>query len=146
MSNTLMFVLIFSGIFGLLGFTFSVIGICILRNRKKKEKNCTSKIYGKVKDVIRHQSYSSDGGYNSSWHPVYEYNVGELKFIKESLYGSSQSKFAIGQDIEIYCNPENYNEYYVPEENLPNIIGKTFTIIGIVMIIIAIVVAILMLY
>lgn len=136
MNETLRFVIIFSGIWILVGIIFFIIGIAMLKNRKRKEINCTSKTYGKVTDIVRHQSYDSNGGYNSSWHPVFEYNIGELKFIKESLYGGSQSKYAIGQDIEVYYNPEDYNDFYISDETLPKTIGTIFTIIGIVAIII----------
>ena len=34
--------------------------------------------YGKVTDIVRHQSYDSEGRYSSSWHPVIEYHIGEL--------------------------------------------------------------------
>ena len=145
MNNTLMFVIIFSGIWGLIGIIFSIIGIVMLKNRKNKEIKCTSKVYGKVKDIVRHQSYDSDGGYSYSWHPVFEYNIGELKFIKESSYGSSQSKYAIGQNVEIFYNPEDYNEYYVAGDTLPKTLGTIFTVVGIIAIIISIFSAILLL-
>lgn len=145
MNDTIMFAIMFSGIWGLIGFIFLIIVIAILNNKKKKEVNCTSTTFGKVKDIVRHQSYDSDGGYSSSWHPVFEYNIGELQFIKESIYGSSQSKYAIGQDVEICYNPDNYNEYYVVGETLPKTLGIIFTIVGIVGIIIAIFSAILIL-
>ena len=109
-----MFVIIFSGIWGLIGIIFSIIGIVMLKN-----------------------SYS--------WRPVFEYNIGELKFIKESSYGSSQSKYAIGQNVEIYYNPEDYNEYYVVGDTLPKTLGTIFTIVGIIAIIISIVSTILLL-
>lgn len=142
MSNTLMFVIIFSGTWALVGIIFFIIGILILNNRKKKEINCTSKTYGKVTDIVRHQSYDRNGGYSSSWHPVFEYNIGELKFIKESTYGSSQSKYAIGQNVEIYYNPEDYNEYYIVGDSLPKTLVTIFTSVGIGAIMIAIVSAI----
>jgi hypothetical protein len=145
MSDTLTFAIMFSGIWALVGVIFFVIGIVMFNNRKKKEISCTSKVYGKVIDIDRHQNYDADGQYSSSWHPVFEYNIGELKFIKESPYGSSQSKYAIGQDVEIYYNPEDYNEYYVPEDNLPKTLATIFSIVGIGAIIIAIFSAILIL-
>ena len=111
----------------------------MLHNRRKKETNCTSSTYGKVTDIVRHQSYDSDGGYSSIWHPVFEYNVGELKFIKESPYGSSQSKYAIGQDVEVYYNPEDYNEYYLAGDTIPKTLATIFILVGIVAIFIAIV-------
>ena len=145
MSDTLMFVMMYSGIWALVGVAFFIIGMVMLNNRKKKEINCTSKTYGKVTDIVRHQSYDIDGGYNSSWHPVFEYNIGELKFIKESPYGKSQSKYAIGQDVEVYYNPEDYNEYYIAGDALPKTLATIFTIVGIAAIIIAIFSAILIL-
>ena len=72
-------------------------------------------------------------------------NIGELKFIKESACGSSQSKYAIGQEVEVYYNPEDYNEYYIAGDTLPKTLAIIFTIVGIVAIMIAIVFAILML-
>lgn len=145
MSDTLMFVIIFSGVWTLVGVVFLIIGIVMINNRKKKEINCTSMTYGKVTDIVRHENYDSDGGYSSSWHPVFEYNIGELKFIKESPYGSSQSKYAIGQDIEVYYNPEDYNEYYIAGDTLPKTLATIFTMVGIGAIFIAIISAILIL-
>lgn len=145
MSDTLMFVIMFSGIWGLVGSVFLIIGIAMQKNRKKKMINCTSKTYGKVTDLVRHQSYRSGGGYSSTWHPVFEYNIGELKYIKESFYGSSQSKYAIGQDIEVYYNPKDYNEYYIAGESLPKTLATIFTFVGVGVIMIGILSAIIIL-
>lgn len=145
MSDTLKFAIMFSGVWALIGLVFFIIGIVMIMNRKKKEINCTLKTYGKVIDIVRRQSHDSDGGYSSSWHPVFEYSVGELKFIKESPYGSSQSKYAIGQDVEVYYNPGNHHEYYIVGETLPKTLATIFTIVGIAAIVIAIISAILIL-
>lgn len=145
MSDTLMFVIIFSGVWALVGFIFLIIGLVMLNNRKKKEINCTSMTYGKVTDIVRHQNYDNNGGYSSSWHPIFEYNIGELKFIKESPFGSFQSKYAIGQELEVYYNPEDYNEYYISGDTTPKTLATIFTIVGIVAIFIAIISAILIL-
>lgn len=147
MDNKLMFIIIFSGIWGLIGIIFFMIGIGILRNRKKKEINCTSKTYGKVKDIVRQRNYDLDNDYSTySWYPIFEYNIGELKFVKQSSYGSSTTKYVIGQDVEIYYNPDDYNDYYIAGESLPRTLGKIFTIVGVVAIIIAIFVAVFILF
>ena len=145
MADSIMFVIKFSGIWAIVGFVFLTLGLLMLKNRKKKEINCTSMTFGKVTDIVRHQDYDSDGGYSSSWHPVFEYNVGELKFIKESPYGTSQSKYAIGQDVEVYYNPEDYNEYYIAGDATPKILATIFTLVGIGAILIAIISAIIVL-
>lgn len=144
MSDTLMFVIMFSGTFILVGIVFFIIGIVKLNNIKKKEINCTSTTYGKVIDIVRSQSYDGDSG-SSCLHPVFEYKIGELKFIKQSVYGSYRSKYTIGEDVKIYYNPENYDEYYIAGDSLPKIWATITTIMGIGAIMIAIVFAILIL-
>lgn len=134
----IMFIIMFSGIWVIVGSIFFIIGIVMLQNKKKKQINCTSKTYGKIKDIVRHESYNSnDGGYTYTWHPIFEYNIGELKFIKESSYGSSKSKYAIGQEIEVYYNPKDYNDYYIAGENTSKILGIIFFIVGVIAINIA---------
>lgn len=145
MSDTIMFAIMFSGIWSLVGIIFFIVGIVMLNKTKKKELNCTSKTYGKVTDIVRHQSYDRHGRYSSSWHPVFEYNIGELKFIKESPYGSSESKYAIGQNLEVYYNPKDYNEYYIAGDTTPKTLAIILTIVGVSALIIAIVSAILIL-
>lgn len=139
------FNIVFPAIFVLVGSIFFIIGIVMFKKIKKKEKNCTSKTYGKVKDIVRHQSYDIDGGHSSSLYPVFEYNIGELKFIKESEHGSSKSKYEIGQNVEVYYNPEDYNEYYIAGDTAPKTAATIFTIMGVGAIIIAISSTILML-
>ena len=143
MSNTLIFGIMFSGVWALLGVTFFIVGIVMLKNMKKKERKCTSKTYGKVKDIVKHQNYDRDDGYSTHWHPVIEYNVGQLKFIKEFTYGSTRIQYAIGQDVEVYYNPENYNEYYIAGNTLQKNLATIFTIVGIGATIVAIFCAIL---
>ena len=77
------------------------------------------------------------------WHPVFEYIVGSQKLIKKSAYGGTKCKYAIGQDVQIYFNPQNYNEYYVAGDNIQKTLGIIFTCVGIVFIIIAIFLALL---
>ena len=145
MSDTTLFVTIFSGVWGLVGIIFFTIGIVILKRQKNKIVNCTAKTYGKVIDIVRRTSHSNDG-YSYSWHPVFEYEIGGLQYIKESSYGSTQPKFAVGQDIEIYYNPQDHHEFYVAGDTLPRTLGIIFTCVGIVLIIVALLVAVLMMH
>ena len=134
---------IVAGIFGLIGIIFFLIGIIMIINRKKKDKNCTSTTYGKVIDIVKVRYKSVGNGYSYMWHPVFEYNVGSQKLIKKSAYGGTKCKYAIGQDVQIYFNPQNYNEYYVAGDNIQKTLGIIFTCVGIVFIIIAIFLALL---
>lgn len=125
----------FSIPFMVIGLTFLILGIVGLKNKNKRRKNCTSKTNGKVINIVRKQ-YISDksdktftlGLVNS--YPVFEYNIGDLKFVKEYEYGSSICKYKVGQNVEIYYNPENYNEYDVSDNNTGTILWIIFIVIG----------------
>lgn len=135
MDNLSIFIIIYCGTIFLLGLIFFIIGLSILNSRKKKEKNCTSKTFGKIVNLIKYNNYSDDVSI-SGCHPVFEYNIGKLNFIKKSIFVNSHAKYTIGQTVEIYYNPEDYNEYYVPGETIPKKIGKIFTITGVILLII----------
>ena len=132
MDNPILFISIFSGAWGLLGLIFLIIGLTVRKKTKNKILHCTSKTIGKVTDVVRTQMQDMNGGYSSSWHPVIEYTVGELKYIKESPNGTSQSKYAVGQEVEIFYNPEDAHEYYISGDNLPKTLSTIFTLVGII--------------
>ena len=66
-----MFIIMFSGVWFLVGIIFFIIGIGMFKNRKRKESNCTLTTYGKVKDIVNHRSYSNNST-TSTWHPVFE--------------------------------------------------------------------------
>jgi len=142
LEDTLMFVIIFSGMWGLIGIVFLIIGVFMLNNRKRKEEECTAITNGVVKDISKCTNYDNDSGYRTTLHPVFEYKVGELIYIKESPYGRSHSKYAIGQNVEIYYNPENHHEYYVGGETLPKTLGMIFSVSGGGAIIIAVISAV----
>ncbi len=143
MKDSTLFIMIFSGIWGLVGVIFLCIGLMLLKNQKKKMINCTSKTYGKVIDLVRRSSNYGSSGHSSSWHPVFEYEIGELKYIKESNIGKSQSNYAVGQDVEVYYNPQDPHEFYIKGEGLQRTLGIIFTCVGIVCIFVAILVAVL---
>lgn len=135
----LFFVIIFGGIFSLLGFVFLTVGILMLKNKKKKELNCTSQTYAKVIDLIKRENNNNyDGYYSTSWHPVIEYTIGTQKIVKESPYGNYKPKYEIGQDVELFYNPENYNEYYIKGDNILELVGTIFATVGVILIMIGI--------
>ena len=82
MRDILIFIVMIPGLFGLVGIIFFIIGIFLIINRKKKEKNCTSKTCGKVIDIVKVRYNDVGKGYSYMWHPVFEYNIGNQKLIK----------------------------------------------------------------
>ena len=139
MSEWLGFKVLFSGIFGLVGAIFLAIGIFILRGHRRKLQRCTSRTWGKVTDLIEHRD--RDG--KRFWHPVFEYTVGDRKYIKESGYGSSPSPFAVGQNVVVYFNPSDFEDYFTEGETAPDLLGKIFTAVGAGLLVIGILAALL---
>lgn len=137
MSDSVFAGIVFSSIWALLGIIFLLVGFFVNKSRKKKEQNCTSSTYGKVVDLVRRHNYDKDGVDSSTWHPVFEYKIGEQTYRKEYTYGTGQPKYAIGEDVEICFNPENYNEYCVAGDTLPKTLAIIFTCVGVGAIVIA---------
>ncbi len=145
LEDTLKFVIMFSGLWGLIGIILLVVGIFIINNRKRKEEDCTVMTNGIVKDISKRNDCDYDNVYTTRWNPVFEYKVGEETYIKEASYGSSRSKYAVGQKVEIYYNPEDHNEYYIVGETLPKTVGMVFSVSGVGAILIAVISAIVIL-
>ena len=145
MNDPTTFVAIFCGIWALVGAVFFTIGTAMRRSRKKKEMNCTMRTWGRVIDIVPRTSRDSDGGTSTSLYPVFEYTIGSMRFVKESFYGSSRPKFAIGQPIEVYYDPADYHSYYIPGDPLPKKLAAIFTAVGVAAIAVAVIVAVVVL-
>ena len=149
MEDSLNFVIIFSGIWGVIGIIFLTIGIGLTINRKKKKEHCTQTTTGKVlsnaREVNREREYDRKPTTTMTYYPVYEYYVEGNRVEKRSSYGSSSPRFYEGQEITICYNPENPNEHYIEGDLIGSVIGIIFTAVGAVSIIVAIGVAIAML-
>jgi len=117
-------------IFGLFGIFLFVLGIFSFHEIKKKKIKCTSKTYGKVIDIIKRRGSTARGYFTWIFYPVFEYNIGENKFVKESLHGTSDLKYIIGQEVEVYYNTEDYNEYYIAGDTTQKTSSIFLTIIG----------------
>ena len=121
---------------------FFIIGIGMYKNEKKKQTICTVKVLGKVKDMVKRESYGTDDTSSSAWHPVFEYKVGNENIVKESRYGTFRPRYEVGQEIEIYYNPENVEEYYI-NETLPKKFSIIISGVGVFVMIMAVIVQII---
>ena len=133
MNDTLILALSIGGTFVVTGIVFLIAGIVMKNNSQKIRERCTQKTIGKVIDIAKIEM----DRYDYTWVPIFEYMVGERKFKKESRYGGVQNKYKIGQEIEVYYNPENPNDSYIGKEEGKStgffaiIIGATVIGIGI---------------
>lgn len=125
--------IMFIPIWGIVGIWSFIIGIRSLKYKKEKQRSCTSKTYAKVKELKVYERRR-----HHYWHPIFEYTVGELKVTNEYIYGSQPPKYKIGEQVEIYYNPKNHDEYYVVGNNSHSVVIIAYIALGIMAIVITI--------
>ena len=117
-------------------FIFAIIGIIKAFKLRQLEQNCTEPVFGKVTDLIKRTSnmHNDDGSPSNTitWCPVFEYDIGEQHFRQTSNHSSNNCKYTIGQDVKIYYNPNNYNEYIVAGESISKTFALVFIFTGII--------------
>lgn len=99
-------------LFSLFGSVFLVLGIKGIKRVNEKRRRCTSKTCGRVKEMVNRSYRDSKNEYSYKWCPIFEYSIGEQKIIKES-YGRRFKYYSVGQEVEVYYNPNDYEDYYV---------------------------------
>lgn len=93
------------------GGVFIAIGIfCILRTINRK-KRCINKTTGNVIDISKERSTDSEGFTIVHCYPIIEYYVDEKKVVKKAI--ESSSKYYIGQEVEVFYNPDDYSDSYI---------------------------------
>jgi len=98
------------------------IAIIIFGNRiknktKLKEKYCTLKTTGEVVEFIK--EFRKDRHERGSYYlyfPVIKYNINGLEFIKKIDFGMSTPMCAVGNYVEVYVNPNDFEDVYIKEQ------------------------------
>ncbi len=142
MSKLLQSDMLFALLWILVGLALLIAGIYTMIKQNKKKTVCTSKTYGRVIDIVEHVNHDSDG-ISVTRHPVFEYNIGGENIAEEHPYGRTHSNYNIGQEVEIYYNPENYHEHYIGGDNTPKIQSIILLISGVATVVLGVVLGIL---
>ena len=121
-----LFLIIFPGIWALVGVIFTAIGVGITSNRKRKEQRCTICTQGTVVDVARRVSYDENHHRSEAWYPVFSYYAGGRQIEQESRFGGGRPQFTVGQTVELYYDPDKVDRYYVAGETFPKLLGRIF--------------------
>ncbi|MBQ7521687.1 MAG: DUF3592 domain-containing protein [Clostridia bacterium] len=138
MSDKGLFILIFTGVWVLLGIIFLIIAISMYFVQKKKTEVCTAKTIGTVTDVVHH---SAGRPKYSSWHPVIQYTTMTGEMIKKvSAYGTNPPKYSAGDTVHIHYNPKKTDEFYLSDDKVGKIVRIVFMWVGIGMIFIGVLV------
>ncbi len=106
MSDTGLFILIFSGVWGLLGLVFLAVGIALRRSALRKAERRRARASGTVVELARHVSHS-DGRTSVSWNPVVEFEYEGRRVTLESEDGVSRRQYYEGQSVEVLYDPDD---------------------------------------
>ena len=122
--------IIFCCSFLLLGGIFTLASRSFLNDWENKKK--WIKTSGKIIDMKKSHIYFSEPGVYTVF-PLYEFYVnGEFKRVSSNIGESSVDKFQIGQEVEVFYNPNNLNQSYIGIQMKKSITRiKVFRIIGI---------------
>lgn len=125
---------------GLLCIVFLSIGIGIAINYKKKMKQCTQRVSGKVVDnIARRQSSIDDHTWDTYYYPVVEYYVNGQYIKKEISIGTSKPKYEVGTSVTVLVQPDNVNHCYIEGDNGQRWIYSIFLIVGIILLCVSLV-------
>jgi hypothetical protein len=136
-NNTIVFPILITA-FLFLGTIFIGLGIGFKSVIDKKAAVCTARTEAVVTEMNREVNLSAGTDSYRSWFPVFSYWAKGEEITVRSKIGNEKKIFEEGQNVELYYNPDNIREYYVPAENvsfLPKVfigVGGTFAALGIV--------------
>ena len=118
-------------LFVLVGIIFAIVGIIAMIQGDSFKKKCTEEAIGTVVEVICETSYSeTENQYTNTYYPVIEYSVGDRTISQISRSGHNPPKYKVGQQVEIYYNPNNVEEYIIKGDSTPKLLGIGFIVIG----------------
>ena len=87
----------------------------VQENIEKRDEVCTELTDATIIRVKKIRKKVNDK-YVNRWRPVYEYYVDDVRYEKESTGYYKNGVFETGDQTEIYYNPDNPEEMYVPAE------------------------------
>ncbi len=142
MSDSSLFILIFSGTWGLLGVIFLIVGFGLRRSFLRKEERLRARATGTVTEVVRRVSHSSDGT-SPSWYPVVDFEADGRKISLESSDGGGRKRFYEGQRVEVLYDPDDPTCFRLEGVATANRVGKIFLGVGLACIAIGLIAALI---
>ena len=128
--------ILMSGIFGLLGVIFLCIGLGFTANRNKKKRVCTAKaiatIVGFRRDTTSRNriDITQEVRKNQNNFPVVEFVANGKPVRLTSHFGQTNPPYRVGEQVELYYDPNNYKRYYIVGDKPQKILAIVFTSVG----------------
>lgn len=91
----------------------------VQENIEEKKEVCIEFTQGTIIQMKK-ITERSNGEYVKRWVPIYEYEIDGVRYERESSNSYKNGAFEEGDKVDIYYNPDNLEELYIPAENPEN--------------------------
>jgi len=113
------------------GALFFIVGLVILIKQLMERKNSTYRVKAQViryEEKIHHDTETA--ARSIVYYPVVKYYVNGQWYEVQKNSGSGRRPYALGQEIEIMCNPNNPEQFYLPGDKTSFIVAIGGIILG----------------
>ena len=129
MGESDLFVLMFTGIWCLVGAIFLAVGIGLRRSFARREERLRARTEGRVADVFSRTSYSGSSR-SVSWYPVIAFEAEGLEYELEYHVGGSRRAFSPGQSVEVLYDPDDPTCFRLEGHATTRLLGTVFLLTG----------------
>lgn len=98
------------------GFFMLRFSLKLKKKLRQRKEDCSIAVKGAIVNVIKKYVRNSDPRRCHIYYPVYEYMANGEQTTVKSEYGS-YTAYQVGTQVDLYYNPRNPTEIYVPDGN-----------------------------
>lgn len=113
-------------IFICVGVIFIVVGIVVIMQGNSLKKRCTEETIGTVVELIR----EVDSDNKSTYFPIIEYKTRDRIISQKSKSGQNPPEYKEGEQVEIYYDPNNVQDYIIKGDSTSNFVGILSIVLG----------------
>ncbi|MBQ6374791.1 MAG: DUF3592 domain-containing protein [Clostridia bacterium] len=136
MNDNGLFILMFTGIWCLVGGIFLCVGIAMRRRWLLKDERMRARSSGTIVEVVRRTSRDS-----ASFYPIVEFEADGRRISLESSSGGGRKRYYEGQAVEVRFDPDDPTCFEIEGDNTMNTISLIFPIVGAICIAIGVIAA-----
>ncbi len=128
MGNANLFVVMFTGIWCLVGAVFLGVGIGLRRSALRREERLRARAEGTVTEVVRRAGGS--GHDSAAWYPIVDFDADGRRVSLECADGGGRKRFYEGQRVEVLYDPDDPACFRLEGNDLGRLIGNIFFGVG----------------
>ena len=125
MNDTTLFIVMFTGIWCLIGLIFLCVGIGLKRSFAHREERLRGRAEGTVTEVVRRRSRDT-----SSFYPIVSFEYEGRTISLESDAGGGRKKYYEGQKVGVRFDPDDPTVFRMDDDNGARLIGNIFLAVG----------------